>query len=207
MVIAKGIRQLASAWPLPELQPPGLASNLIDAPADDEGTRRRLLEEVIQGLDSEEGRFNFYFLARMANIGRHLFVQDRTAECAALVNAISEHMVAEWGEKHEHTKIVMRFRDDMLTWIAGKRTALWEAEPGREAWRVAEEEALREARKVEEEAKRVVQEMAGESVDVAPEAEEEKGERSMVVGVEEVSANSGDATNKGGSLWRRLRAK
>ena len=203
LVVEKGIRQLASAWPLPELEPPGLANSLIEAPADDEGTRRRLLQEVIQGLDSEDGRFDFYFLARMANIGRHLFVQGRTIECESLLNAICQHMVAEWGEKHEHTKIVARFRDDMATWIAGKRTALWEPELGREAWRVAEEEVLKKA----EEARRAVQERADSSIDVAPEAAEAKG--AVSVAVEEASAADGEGGKamKGGRLWRRLRAK
>ncbi len=209
MIVDKGIRQLASAFPLPELHSTGLASSLIEAPADDEGTRRRLLQEVVQGLDSEDGRFDVYFLARMANIGRHLFVQDRTAECAALLDAICEHMVAEWGEKHEHTKATVGFRDDIATWIAGGRAALWEPEPGREAWRVAEEEVLREARRAEEEAKRVAQERADSTVDAAPGAEEEPGEGSVVVVVEEASATDGDGGKaaKEGKLWRRWRVR
>ena len=139
LVVNKGIRLLASAFSLPELQPPGLASSLIEAPDDDDGTRRQLLHQVIQGLDSEAGRFNVDFLRRMANIGRYLFVQNRAAECTALLDAICEHMAAEWGEKHVQTRAVVGFRDDMATWIAGGRPTAREPEAGREAWRLAEE--------------------------------------------------------------------
>jgi hypothetical protein len=116
-VLNRGIEHMAKALPLPKLQPPTLAESLLEGPGDDyKETRQRLLQEVIQNLDSEDGRFSVAFLQEMANIGRRLYIQGRVEECWVLLNAMCRHLQTEWGESHTQTKAVMEFRDEMEKW-------------------------------------------------------------------------------------------
>ena len=116
LVMRKGIRNMAFAFPGPAPPARAVADQLLKAPADEEGTRQRLLREMVQCLDSDNGRFSVAFLRSLANIGRCLYSMDRFAECWTLLDALCDHMLAEWGETHQVTKSVLGFREEMKKW-------------------------------------------------------------------------------------------
>jgi hypothetical protein len=117
LVLMKGLRHMAAAFLMPRLRPPTLVNTLLETPRDDEETRGRLVRELTQHLDSEDGRFSVDFLQQMANIGRHLYIWDRPDDCWELLDALCSHLEAEWGETHVQTKAMLDFRDDMIVWF------------------------------------------------------------------------------------------
>ncbi|KAG7288356.1 hypothetical protein NEMBOFW57_007887 [Staphylotrichum longicolle] len=116
LVMRKGISTMAHAFPGPVEPTRAVAFGLLDAPPDEEEKRQRLLRELIQRLDSDDGRFNEEFLQRLANIGRLLYSFDRFDECWTLLDALCDHLLAEWGETHLLTKDMLKFRDEMKKW-------------------------------------------------------------------------------------------
>lgn len=114
--LARGMKRMANALAFPRLYPPTLIGSLLEAPEDDNESRQRLMQGLLQNLDSEAGRFSVPFLWQIANIGRHLYVRGRADECMALLNALCRHMRAEWGENNGNTLPLVDFRDGMERW-------------------------------------------------------------------------------------------
>jgi hypothetical protein len=73
------------------------------------------------------------FLQALANIGRCLYSLDRFDDCWTLLDALCDHMLAEWGETHVLTKDVLRFRDDMKKWHVEAGRMAQEAREGGDA--------------------------------------------------------------------------
>ncbi|KAK4041966.1 regulatory protein AfsR [Parachaetomium inaequale] len=122
LVMRKGISNMAFTFPGPAPPARAVADELLRAPADEEETRQRLLREMVQCLDSDNGRFSDVFL--------HI---DRFGECWTLLDAMCDHMLAEWGETHLLTKAVLGLRDDMKKWHVEAGRMAREAREGRDA--------------------------------------------------------------------------
>jgi tetratricopeptide (TPR) repeat protein len=181
LVMRKGISNMARNFPGPEPPARAVADELLCTPADDEETRQRLLREMVQCLDSDNGRFNDVFLQALANIGRCLYSLDRFDDCWTLLDALCDHMLAEWGETHVLTKDVLRFRDDMKKWHVEAGRMAQEAREGGDAGSKEKGPAAVAAQRIDS---GVATEPAGECLGIAGPSGH-KGVESVVAVVEE----------------------
>jgi len=184
LVMRKGISNMAFSLLGPTLPARAIAQDLLDAPAGEDETRERLLQELVQCLDSEEGRFSDVFLEALANIARCLYSLDRFDECWALLDALCGHLLAEWGETHRLTKKVLGFRDDMKEWHV-------------EAGRMAGEAGDKEPAAPQEVGSAVATDLEGQRLEIAAPAENKGAESVVVVVGEREGALATDCDVKG----------
>ena len=109
----RGFELMASAIPLPCLEPPGLAEDFLEAQDQDEETRQSMLRKVIKSLDGRSGET---FYESMANVARRLYIQGRTDECTMLLDAAARHITVSHGPDSKEVEWLTGLKEKLQYW-------------------------------------------------------------------------------------------